>query len=457
MLWNYAVRHSAFIRNRCYNRRLGMTPYEKFTGKQPNFNKLEKFGNTCYAYIHEKTKLDKRAKEGKYVGQDPLSPAHLVYINGKVNRARNVKFINENMEIEEEINIPMIENSTELEAKNCESPDIRRGNCEEDSSAVSEGECVGETLNNKNINNGAIPKVPENLRYPTRTRRRPKHLNDYEMAADDDDLNVNTCIDYFCKISNIPLTYEQAISSESANEWQRAMQIEMDSLNSNDTFELTPRPGKKVIGGRWVYAVKLNERGEEIYKARYVAKGFSQIKDIDYEETFSPTARLTSIRVLLQLAANENLCVHQLDVKSAYLNASIDHELYIEQPKGFIKLDDHGNEFVFKLKRSIYGLKQFGRMWFMLLHNFLLDNDFSQCYSDNCMYVKFHGRDKIILIIYVDDIIVAASKGSDAEYIKDILAKRFKMKDFGTLNNFLELLISFFLLKGIGKLIFFYC
>ena len=128
--------------------------------------------------------------------------------------------------------------------------------------------------------------------------------------------------------------------------------------------------------------MKTNEQGLQICKARYVAKGFSQIKDIDFTETFSPTAKLTSIRILIQLAVNQNLKLHQLDVKTAYLNAKIDHEIYMEQPRGFEQFDSRGGKLVLKLKKSIYGLKQSGRMWYNLLHNFLLDNSFTQSLSD---------------------------------------------------------------------------
>ena len=102
------------------------------------------------------------------------------------------------------------------------------------------------------------------------------------------------------------------------------------------------------------------------YKARYVARGFSQVSGINYYETFSPTARLTSIRVLMQIAVQHDLLLHQMDVKTTYLNANIDYEIYIEQPQGFKK----GENRVCYLNKSIYGLKQSGRMWNNVLNEF---------------------------------------------------------------------------------------
>ena len=114
------------------------------------------------------------------------------------------------------------------------------------------------------------------------------------------------------------------------------MEEEMHALRENDTFELISVPeNRSAVGGRWVYALKTGPNGVEKYKARFVAKGYSQIADIDYHETFAPTARITSIRMLMQLAVQYNLTVHQMDVKAAYLHAPIDCDIYVEQPEGF--------------------------------------------------------------------------------------------------------------------------
>ncbi len=114
------------------------------------------------------------------------------------------------------------------------------------------------------------------------------------------------------------------------------------------------------MGGRWVYAIKNNIDGSEKCKARYVAKGYSQKRGVDYEETFSPTANLTSIRVIIQKAVQENLILHHMDVKTAYLNAPIDQEIYIEQPEGYEVKSGTNAKLVCRLERSLYGLKLCG-------------------------------------------------------------------------------------------------
>ena len=216
------------------------------------------------------------------------------------------------------------------------------------------------------------------------------------------------------------------------------MDEEMHSLRENNTFTLTSLPeGKKIVGGRWVYAIKNNPDGSEKYKARYVAKGYSQKMGEDYVETFSPTANMTSIRVLMQKAAQENLILHQMDVKTAYLNAPIDCEIYMEQPEGYEVKSTTNEKLVCKLERSLYGLKQSGRNWNKVLHDYLTKNEFVQNQADHCVYTREMEHNKVILVIWIDDLIIAASDENALTGVKDMLMARFKMKDLGKLGHFL--------------------
>lgn len=141
------------------------------------------------------------------------------------------------------------------------------------------------------------------------------------------------------------------------------MEDELSSLHENNTYDLVPKPeNRTIVGGRWVYSVKLGLDNVPKYKARYVAKGYAQVENIDYTETFAPTARMTSVRMLMQIAIQRGDIVHQMDVTTAYLNAPIDCEIYVSQPKGFIQTGQDGETLVCKLRKSLYGLKQSGRM-----------------------------------------------------------------------------------------------
>ena len=141
------------------------------------------------------------------------------------------------------------------------------------------------------------------------------------------------------------------------------------------------------VGGRWVYVVKYGSDGE-MYKARYVAKGFSQVHGHDYDETFSPTPRMSSIRILMQIAVEHGLLLHQMDVKSAYLNANLDFDIFVQQPKGY-EVKDSSRKLYWKLKKSLYGLKQSGRNWNLLLNDFFSQNGFSQILADPCVYISY--------------------------------------------------------------------
>ena len=222
------------------------------------------------------------------------------------------------------------------------------------------------------------------------------------------------------------------------------MKDEINALEENNTYELTPLPeGRTVVGGKWVYAINLGPDNTEKFKARYVAKGYSQVKYMDYEEDFSPTARHTSIRILMQLAAEQNMKVHQMDVKTAYLNANIDCKIYVQQPEGFIKTNKRGEKLVCKLNKSLYGLKQSGRNWNNVLDKFLIDQNFIQFIADLCLYNKFEGNCATIISIWVDDLIIAASNDDVLCAIKETLKNKFKMKDIGQLSWFLGIEFNF--------------
>ena len=156
----------------------------------------------------------------------------------------------------------------------------------------------------------------------------------------------------------------------------KAMEEEMESMRSNQVWKLVDLPkGRKAIGNKWVLKIKRNADGNiERYKARLVAKGYTQQEGIDYVETFSPVARFTSIRLILAIVANMDLELHQMDVKTAFLNGELEEEIYMEQPIGFTK--ERQEHKVCRLLKSIYGLKQSSRQWNIRFHNAIMSHDF---------------------------------------------------------------------------------
>jgi hypothetical protein len=164
-------------------------------------------------------------------------------------------------------------------------------------------------------------------------------------------------------VDDTPSTIEEAYSSHDADFWKEAIRSEMDSIMSNATWEVIEHPyGCKPIGSKWVFKKKLRPDGTiERYKARLVIKGYSHKEGEDFFDTYSPMARLTIISVLLSLAASHGLLVHQMDVKTSFLNEELDEEIYMEQLVGFVANGQEG--MACKLLKSLYGLKQAPKQW----------------------------------------------------------------------------------------------
>jgi len=200
------------------------------------------------------------------------------------------------------------------------------------------------------------------------------------------------------------------------------MKDEMDSLLTNQTWELTELPaGKKVLHNKWVFRIKGEHDGSKHYKARLVVKGFQQKEGIDYTDIFSPVVKMTTIRIVLSIVAAEDLHLEQLDVKTAFFHGELVEEIYMKQPQGFTV---QGNEsLVCKLRRSLYGLKQAPRQWYKKFDSFICNTGFTRCNADHCCYVKSFKSSYIILLLSIDDILTAGGSMEEINKLKNQLSK----------------------------------
>ena len=228
-----------------------------------------------------------------------------------------------------------------------------------------------------------------------------------------------------------PNTYSEAISDIDSGKWHEAMKSEMDSMYTNQVWDLVELPtGVKPIGCKWIFKRKTDAQGKvQTYKARLVAKGFSQREGIDYDETFFPVAKIKSIRILLAIAAHMDYEIWQMDVTITVLNGNIDKDVFMTQPEGFISKPN--SNLVCKLKRSIYGLKQASRSWNIRFDEAIKSFDFIRNAEDPCVYYKRKGSNIVFMIVYVDDILIIGNNIPLMQSVKDWLSKTFMMKDLG--------------------------
>jgi hypothetical protein len=230
-----------------------------------------------------------------------------------------------------------------------------------------------------------------------------------------------------------PTCFEEAIQKK---EWADAMTEEYQSIIKNDVWEIVPRPkSKDVVSSKWLFKIKHVVDGSiEKYKERFVACGFLQKESIDYEETFALVARYTSIRTIIALAAKMKWKLHQMDVKTTFLNGVIEEEVYIEQPQGF-EVEDKKTH-VCKLKKALYGLKKALRAWYGRIYSFLTSLGFTKSKADSNLYFKVMNDEPVILLLYVDDLYLTGEEKLITECKKKLVAK-FEMKDLGPMHYFL--------------------
>ena len=277
-------------------------------------------------------------------------------------------------------------------------------------------------------------KEQRNTRHSTRT---PESTLEADIAALETAnagraLSPSELIEYaFLTSTSEPRSYHEAMTRDDAQLWHVATEQEYNALQEHGAWELCELPpGRKAIGSRWVYKVKLNSDGSvERYKARLVAKGFSQKPHLDYTETFAPVAKFASLRTVLAIAAAEDMEIDHMDISTAFLNGDLDEEIYMAQPEGFAA---PGQEhLVCCLKKSLYGLKQSPRQWYIKLHSTFVKLGFSRCASDHCVWIWAKDGVKVIIPAYVDDLIIACKNVPLLKCIKEELKLEYKVRDLG--------------------------
>jgi len=461
--WSYAAIHAVFIMNR--------VPSPILNNQTPDLHQLKVFGSLAYASTlqSQRIKLASRARKCIFLGyRSGMNGVILLNIHTKllfdsINVTHHecifpYKQNNSTIPWEYHTNVTYTSN-TEISEPEYSSPIPEP----ESPSSVSENEPLSPVSesSNKQLSSSpdnSSPSVPI-IHKSTRIKSAPGYLKDYicHNSSASSPKSVNSGISYpitsfhsfdhlspLHKVFSISVTqstesntYKEACQSE---HWLTAMNVELKALADNGTWSIVDLPPNvKPIGSKWVYKVKHKADGTiERYKARLVAKGYNQIEGLDFFDTFSPVAKLTTVRTLLAVASVQNWHLHQLDVNNVFLHGDLQEDVFMSIPEGVHSFPGK----VCKLKKSLYGLKQASRKWYEKLTALLLSEGYSQSGSDYSLFTLQQHHDFTAILVYVDDIILAGTSLNEFQRIKSILDVKFKIKDLGILKYFLGLEVS---------------
>ena len=491
-LWAEAAHFVVWLKNRTPTKVLGnVTPYEKVTGLKPNLAGIPEWGQRVWVHRGSGGKLDMRALKAHWVGYDDLSThAHRIYWPERnfISVERDVRFVANSVAVHTPVlglsqrlddasgvtGLPLV-NPTFPVPQTVPDPPAATDSGEEEIEVEGELDDLSplpEPVPPRRSAPPAQQPVPQPTRQSTRVKKPSALIRRIEAGEGTADGSPPPQA-HFASLTHTPLepqahefaffagaeeiiaaavqdadgdpkSVPQARSRSDWPSWKDAMDHEMASLERALTWVSVLRPpGKNVVGSKWVYRLKHKADGNvDKYKARVVARGFTQIPGVDFYDTYSPVARLGSFRVILALAARLDWEIEAFDFTSAYLNGELGagEEIYMEEPPGYET--SSGGQTVLRLKKAIYGLKQAGRKWYEALSRALADLGFRVSSADPGVFTARLGVDILVLAVHVDDCILTGSSAKLISEYKLKLNDRYALQDLGPVNSLLGIHIT---------------
>lgn len=432
--WTIALQHAAFLLNHAPTTALGgRSPVAALAGSgvQVRLPQLYKFGSLVAVKIDDarRTALDDKSRVGIYVGHNTLSNSHRVLLLNK-NR----------WDVVDTIHCRINENVKGISA-------LRDACARDDGDHLSAPVLGAPTAAVPAAAPVPIPApapapapapppAPTPASFPTGTRLDESH----DPLLDDFD-DVRAYVSAVAADGGLPRTYAEAMKGERAGKWSVAIQTELTSLIDNKTFETVPATsvphGAKVLDSRWVLTEKTDDSGAKREKARLVVRGDRQRAGLDYEpaELYAPVIGGTAVRAMLAVAAANDYELDKMDAVTAFLNAPLQERLYMRVPAGF----DAPPGSVLRLNKSLYGLKQAPRYWNRTLHDWLIKRGLQQSAVDQCLYFQ---PGKLWVLFWVDDFLVMSPSKADKDQFKAEISQRFKMRDLGPVQSFLNMQVT---------------
>lgn len=448
--WSYAILHAVFLINRITTPILNNhSPFQLLYDKLPDISSFKVFGCLCYASSLQanRTKLHPRARKSIFLGYKSGYKGFIL-----LDIQSRAIFISRHVIFHEHI-LPYPQSSDSITSQWEYFPSHSNTSPSNPPDVISIPPPIIDDppFTNSPDDITPPPPLPVSTRQSTRVSNTPAYLQDYICNSAHVSLYPITNYVSHNKLSNQHVSFVLSLHSNpepksftEANKfdcWKQAMQAELTALESTGTWKLVDLPEHiKPIGCKWIYRVKYHADGSvERYKARLVAKGYNQIEGLDFFDTFSPVAKMTTVRLVLALASINHWHLHQLDVNNAFLHGDLQEDVYMTLPPGVSSSKPNQ---VCKLMKSLYGLKQASRKWFEKLTSVLLQHQYIQAPSDHSLFIKENDSSFTILLVYVDDIILAGNSLSEFDHIKSILHNSFKIKNLGQLKYFLGLEVA---------------
>lgn len=440
--WAEAVNTAVYLRNRSVASGLNnQTPYEVWTGEKPDVSHVRIFGSKVMVHIPKEKRLkwDKKATKCILVGYPDNVKGYRVYNldNHTITTTRDVVVIEEGT-CTSEAPVDIADSTLECLIKT-ETPDG-----------------VPEDLERQEVpERQQVPEKPEVLdQREKRVRKQPDRYGWVSVSAGNevDSVSAGRQVDSVSAGIEVDfssdITLQDALNGPESAQWTQAMNDELKSFEDNEAWEVVDLPvNSTVVPCKWVFKRKMDIDNNITYRARLVAKGYVQKPGVDFDETFSPVLRHSSLRLLFALAAQMKLDVTHLDVKTAFLNGLLKETVYMKMPVGF-QCDNK----VLKLKKAIYGLKQSSRAWNQRVDSYLEKMGFKRSQVEPCLYSKINGSDKIYIALYVDDFFVFSNNVIETDKIKRELSSEFKIKDLGSVTQCLGMRVQVDKQKGIVTL-----
>ncbi|CAL1397253.1 unnamed protein product [Linum trigynum] len=493
--WGDCVKHAVYLINSVPTTVLNnLTPYEKLHNKPPDLTELRVFGCLCFAstITSHRTKFDPRARKGVFIGFTPGIKGYRIYYltTHDIFTSRDVIFHEQHFPFQSspsssitDHNSPFLNSSNPAHFDDLSpsphpvptltpNPQPSQSQTDSDSDSDTTPPNPSPSPQPSPAHSSQSPPIP--LPAPTQPTRKSTHvikppskLQSYHCNLLQQQASTNhssplhnpgishplsNVIHYdslepshrkfLLSISSYkePATYKEAVLSP---EWNAAMEIEKQALEKNHTWDIVEKPeGVTLVGNKWIYKQKFLSTGIiERHKARLVAKGYTQQEGVDYQDTFAPVVKMTTIRLFLAIAASQRWHIHQLDINNAFLHGELEEDVYMKLPDGYIAPPGFTTP-VCKLRKSLYGLKQASRQWFAKLAEKLKLQGYIPSQVDHSLFYKATSTSYTCVLVYVDDLVVGGTDINEITSLKLFLHQQFSIKDMGELHFFLGIEVA---------------